>query len=210
MRRVAWSAACVTLIAIAIVPNVWFARAVSGKVTDPQGHPLRGSVVLATWQLRSPTGSWSLFNAVQAITRADGTFELRAWGPKLNLHPLSSMFKDDPVVWVVHAGYVPLRLSNSHGMEGIETRRFEASSSLNPLSITMEPLRARFSSSINASSMEGIREFATQAWSQGYGSKPCLWNMAPEFAQALLAAEMAAGVEAPSFRSEHLCAYPDL
>jgi len=69
----------------------------------------------------------------------------------------------------------------------------------------MEPLHAGY-----ASSMEGIREFALQAWGRGYGAKTCPWNEMREFAQALLDAEMAAGVEAPSFRSDHLCAYPNL
>lgn len=95
-----------------VFPVVWYSPKIEARVTTVDGKPLTGAIVDVNWNIEGPWNGASLgqLAVAEAVTDADGKFEIPAWGPRFNFH--GAIRVDEPTTRIFKAGYTPLTIKN--------------------------------------------------------------------------------------------------
>lgn len=161
--------------------DVWYSPEMRARVVAPDGSPVAGAIVLASWNVEESFSGASLRQAsiAEVVTDLDGWFQIRAWGPLLITS--GSIRIDEPTVRIYKPGFVPRVLKNyenvpmsSAGLvirfrfqdQTITLQRFEGS--LVEYEATVSPL---------VSSLSIIYD--------GAGAEFCYWRKTPRLLLAL-------------------------
>ncbi|HJW57752.1 MAG TPA: carboxypeptidase-like regulatory domain-containing protein [Burkholderiaceae bacterium] len=88
----------------------------SARVVMPDGQPIEGAIVLATWKANGWINNGSLGQVAieEAMTDKNGQFRIPAWGPRFISAGMVNI--EEPTIRVFHQGFVPLVLSNFNGI----------------------------------------------------------------------------------------------
>ena len=203
MKKILAGLFLIVLLAILLLNAVWYSHGFGGRTIDAAGKPIAGVIVLASWVAKDDSTGHSYFlHAEQGRSNSAGLFVIPAWGPTLFWKPNTRVWNLEPQLWAVHRGYQP---SGTWLTDG---------SSLQPNTMDLTPLRKQSTIIMTAiqqpllpSYKLVLEDVGRQAWARGNGSPTCIWDRFSSFADLFLLAEQDAGVTAPRFSPDHLCAY---
>lgn len=96
--------------------SVWYSPRIEARVAGPDGKPLAGAIVVASWTIEEWFSGAPLAQAALAevVTDKDGRFRISAWGPRVVTG--GSIRIDEPTVRVFHPGFVPAVIKNDEGV----------------------------------------------------------------------------------------------
>jgi hypothetical protein len=95
-----------------VYSHTWYSPEMRARVTTPDGTPIEGAIVVASWQLRYGVHGQILgqLEVVEAITDSRGKFTIPAWGPRY-VSP-GGIEDSEPTIRIFHRQFVPSILRN--------------------------------------------------------------------------------------------------
>jgi hypothetical protein len=111
IKWVRWSVAILAALFLLqfIYSSVWFSSEIRGRVTQEDGKPIQGAIVMLVWMLKSdgmghyPLGPLAID---EALTDANGKFVIAGWGPRFSFS--GHLDDGEPQTFVFHHGYAPI------------------------------------------------------------------------------------------------------
>lgn len=94
----------------------WSSPEIVARVATPDGTPVAGAIVVASWDIEGPWNGASLgqLAIAEVVTDQHGTFRIPAWGPRSI--PKGHIRIDEPTVRIFKPGFVPLIIFNNEGV----------------------------------------------------------------------------------------------
>lgn len=173
--------AAIFLFAWIVVLHLWMSGPVEGTVTDTNGRPVAGAVVLAVWSARTPlSGMPKTVMLAEATTDAAGHFHMAGWGPRPSPGLLLRMEHMEPAIHVVHQDHLPIWTYSARWPEGGDARILVATPS-GPLSLLLVPAQPPESSEVK----QRVEHYTAHLLLYEYSGGRCIWSVVPHFRAAV-------------------------
>lgn len=99
-----------------LATSVFYSPEIEGRVVMPNGEPVAGAIVVASWNIQEALTASSLGQValIEVLTDRNGSFNIPAWGPRFVA--LGTIREDEPIIRVFKPGFSPLVLRNYEGL----------------------------------------------------------------------------------------------